>query len=194
MDYSWHTALGFNNWDSTTFRSEKEWTQVSQVQVNCLLPHLSYIAHLLPVNSSIHLQREWSQVSFNVPLVIPSQIGSFFLLLLKCRMPKLNLKLHNTILYRKPEQLSWYSNEAMCWTIVESWVNSWQMQDIFLFSAASRLLLGPIQPTIQQEPWVISLGVKFHGTTTCVFMVRCLINHEVHFASCLAYNLVNVTA
>jgi len=37
----------------------------------------------------------------------------------------------------------------MEWTIEESWFDSWQGQDIFLFSKASQLALGSTKPIVQ---------------------------------------------
>jgi hypothetical protein len=52
--------------------------------------------------------------------------------------------------------------------LVQQWVvwlgfKSWQGQEIFLYSTASRLALGPGRHLIQLGLWALSLGVKQPG-------------------------------
>jgi hypothetical protein len=55
-------------------------------------------------------------------------------------------------------------------SVVQRWATGWIIggsspgrDEIFLFTAASRLVLGPTQPPIQWAPEALSLGVKRPG-------------------------------
>jgi hypothetical protein len=50
--------------------------------------------------------------------------------------------------WKKASSNTGYSDWAMEWTTEESWFDSWQGQDIFLFSVASKLALGPTKPLV----------------------------------------------
>ena len=67
---------------------------------------------------------------------------------------------------REPRQCSQYGDYAMVWTSEESWFNSWQQQETFLFSLMSTPPLGPsyslfngFHITFPQEKssWVLKL-------------------------------------
>jgi hypothetical protein len=53
--------------------------------------------------------------------------------------------------------------KATGWTIEVLGFDSWRGLGIFLFTTASRTVLGPTQPTIQRVPEALSLGVKRPG-------------------------------
>jgi hypothetical protein len=50
---------------------------------------------------------------------------------------------------------------ATGWTVGVLGFDSWWVLGIFLFTTASRMVLGPIQPPIQWVPEALSLGVKW---------------------------------
>jgi hypothetical protein len=52
---------------------------------------------------------------------------------------------------------------ARVWIAEESWFNSRQVQEIYLFSNMSEPALRTTQPPIQWVSWAVSLGVKQSG-------------------------------
>jgi hypothetical protein len=63
----------------------------------------------------------------------------------------------------EPAQLSQYSECTNNRTTEETLFDSQQEEDNFLFSTASRLVLGPIQPPIQRVPQHSPLEIEWPG-------------------------------
>jgi hypothetical protein len=58
------------------------------------------------------------------------------------------------------------NSTGLGWTIGVLGFDFWRGMGIFLFTTASRTVLGPTQPPIQWVPGALSLGVKLPGPET----------------------------
>jgi hypothetical protein len=74
-----------------------------------------------------------------------------------------NKRIQFNMIYTEEElgYVSLCSDKVTGWTGKESGFSSWQDQDIFFFSTASRLVLGLIQPPNQLILMALSPGVKW---------------------------------
>jgi len=82
------------------------------------------------------------------------------------------LKISNYLYCLKQCQLSRYSDSATGWTTEESEFDSQQGQEIYIFSTASRRVLGPTQPPIQLVLGDLSLGgINHDHPTLCISFV-----------------------
>jgi hypothetical protein len=96
----------------------------------------------------------------------------------------------------------YFLNKTLQWISYFLGFDSWRGLGIFLFTTASRTVLGPTQPPIQWVPESLSLGVKRPGreadysppssaevkypwsytfTPPYVFMAWCLVKHRDNF-------------